>query len=442
MGAFVAALVLSALAIRLDPGSAMPEHEFEEYARLPGGFVAWGDFDQDGDPDLVTGCAGDGIAHIIRNESGSFDEIQALPCGSNTHGNSQPWGDYDGDGDLDLALPLRGASYFYRNEAGTFVADERVSLPTQYSGGAWFRWSDVDGRNGLDLVIVGVNESGVFLNDGFGALTASQALPTRDNHSADLGDFDGDGDEDLVVVGAVPGGGTGAGRFHLEVYENEAGSFHLTVDLGPRAGSVGWVDFDQDGLLDISVVGGFEPGASFVELWRQGPAGNFVLDADQPTLAEMADLGIPGINEGMLAWGDYNRDGLPDLFVSSPTGSGCQTRTLANSPTGSLQQDPSTGLHDTGACYYYPTFGDFDGDGDPDLAAWQDREDTVVFLNEAESQEAESRPVGEDEGGGWWPDLLQIEPLWVASLCGILLCGLVIGGAAVIGVVALRRRRH
>ena len=42
MGAFVAALVLSALAIRLDPGSAMPEHEFEEYARLPGGFVAWG----------------------------------------------------------------------------------------------------------------------------------------------------------------------------------------------------------------------------------------------------------------------------------------------------------------------------------------------------------------------------------------------------------------
>ena len=347
----------------------------------------------------MTGCAGDGIAHIIRNESGSFDEIQALPCGSNTHGNSQPWGDYDGDGDLDLALPLRGASYFYRNEAGTFVADERVSLPTQYSGGAWFRWSDVDGRNGLDLVIVGVNESGVFLNDGFGALTASQALPTRDNHSADLGDFDGDGDEDLVVVGAVPGGGTGAGRFHLEVYENEAGSFHLTVDLGPRAGSVGWVDFDQDGLLDISVVGGFEPEASFVELWRQGPAGNFVLDADQPTLAEMADLGIPGINEGMLAWGDHNDDGVPDLFVS-------------------------------------------DGDGDPDLAAWQDREDTVVFENDSESQAAESRPVGEDEGRGWWPDLPPLDPLWLAGLCGILLCGLVVGGAAVIGVVALRRRRH
>ena len=343
---------------------------FAEIFSFPAsGFVAWGDYDNDGDLDLVAGCSStDRKAHIIRNEpTGVFAEVQTLDCGSGIHGDSNPWADYDGDGDLDLALPARSASYMYENVAGVFLVDTRTTLPVQGSGGAWFQWGNLDNDGDPDLVVVGVNASAVLINDGTGLLTSiPHPIPRRDNHGADLGDYDNDGTLDLVVVGGSPGGGPPT-RFDLLVFSNDGtGTFSLVANLADRAGDTHWIDYDQDGLLDIFVVGGND-GIFYVELWKQGPIGTFLKDASQPDLDAYETLG-PSVNQGVSDWGDYDDDGDPDLIISSPISSGgCFTRTYRNDPTGTLVEDASTGLHNVSSCYLFPGWGDFDDDSDLDL---------------------------------------------------------------------------
>jgi enediyne biosynthesis protein E4 len=129
------------------------------------------------------------------------------------------------------------------------------------------------------------------------------------------------------------------------------------------SGGVGLIDFDHDGWLDI-----YFTGAQSVEMAHEGKIGRSALyrnnhDGTFSDVSDKAGVATPCWAQG-VAIGDYNNDGLPDMLVTCLSGvvlygnNGDGTFTDVTKRAG-LSAD---NLWATGAA-----FGDYDGDGWPDL---------------------------------------------------------------------------
>ena len=231
-------------------------------AGLPGvdnGSVAWGDHDNDGDLDiLLTGySSGTYISRVCRNDGGgAFNDIAAGLLGVGF--SSVAWGDYDNDGDLDILLAGYGGPFIcrvYRNDGGNAFNDIAAGLPGASDGSV--AWGDHDNDGDLDILLTGydgVNRiSRVFRNDGGGTFhDIAAGLPGVSASSVAWGDCDNDGDLDILLTGTD--GANPISRF----YRNDgAGAFHdIAAGLsGVWLSSVAWGDYDNDGDLDILLTG-------------------------------------------------------------------------------------------------------------------------------------------------------------------------------------------
>jgi hypothetical protein len=230
--------------------------------------------------------------------------------------------------------------------------------------------ADYDGDGDLDMFIPGsVPEFGVdsayYLNNGDGTFAerdlTEAGLPVgMANEDAVAGDFDGDGDVDLYIVGSFAGAyglNNGDGTFAqqnlaeagLEMRPDQVPVAKLAVEAG---------DFDQDGDLDLFVdIGFLEPTDDF-----------YALNDGDGTFApvELAAGGIPPRGDGKYASAaDLNGDGAPDLFVGHLD---AEASYLLNDGDGTftLQDLAAAGLAEVGAGSQ-PVPADFDRDGDLDL---------------------------------------------------------------------------
>ena len=126
------------------------------------GSAAWGDYDRDGDPDvLLTGAQHDSgylaFTRIYRNDGEVFVDIEAdLP---GVFDSSVAWGDYDSDGDLDILLTgtqdgsgSGAVTGVYRNDGGNFT-HIGVALPAVFYSSV--AWGDYDGDDDLDILLSG-----------------------------------------------------------------------------------------------------------------------------------------------------------------------------------------------------------------------------------------------------------------------------------------------
>ena len=187
----------------------------------------WADYDNDGFDDLLVcnlGHSDDGVATNFlyhNNGDGTFTRVTnaAVHIGTDTWSDGSPgaaWGDYDNDGYQDLfAAGNDGTSdrLYHNNGNGTFAIATTIARPggTVSLGGSW---GDYDNDGYLDLLIrTGDGHNRVFHNNGDGTFTAvTQGPIVTDNFAgyscwtADWVDYDNDGFLDLFVAASADSG--------------------------------------------------------------------------------------------------------------------------------------------------------------------------------------------------------------------------------------------
>ena len=184
---------------------------------------------------------------------------------------------------------------------------------------------------------------------------------------ATFADLDRDGDLDLVVARNVRD--SDRGRAPSEILANVDGKFERATTLPQPVGarSIGVLDYDGDGRLDLFIAEDRWTNASSVLLRNEGG-----LRFTNTT----TDSGIPDDVVGMgVATADLDGNGAPDLFV------GGSNRIFLNNGAGSFDEGNSSafrwevyGDEDDPAGV---TVGDFNRDGRPDLVIGQHYNSTI-----------------------------------------------------------------
>lgn len=282
----------------------------------------WGDYDNDNDPDLlVTGfpATGPGICEIWINDvnqSGMFTKAPVNVQNDVVTYSSAAWGDYDNDGDLDIVLSgaidaTHRVTRICRNNGDNTFADILADIPAiSYYPSMVF--GDYDNDRDLDLILRGVvvdipnNNStrvaDIWRNDDGTFVPLHSGLTPVNGGSSNWGDYDNDGDLDILLTAYNDDYGIS------EIWRNDNGTFvnNVNADLPPMEHSSQWADLDNDGDLDV-VVSGYtgSSGTSGVHIWKN-TGGSF-------TFAKALANGEYG---GVLHCGDFDNDHDLDILLA------------------------------------------------------------------------------------------------------------------------------
>jgi hypothetical protein len=313
--------------------------------------LAWGDYDNDGDLDILAVGRDSGNQEqlrVYRNTGGAFDVNQIEVDGANggLFQGDAAWGDFDNDGDLDILTAGQDSANaeqlrVYRNNGNDTFDANQIEVEAANGGfiGAGVTWADFDNDGDLDILSAGRDSANneqlrVYRNNGDGTFNAAQIEIDGANGGlfqgrVAWGDYDADGDLDILAAGQDTGG-----LEQLRVYANNGnGTFNaaqIEIDGGNgglMTGGLAWGDTDNDGDLDILASGLDSAGARQLRVYLNN--GNGTFNAAQVEI----DGATNGLAEGGVAWGDYNNDGRIDILVNGRDSSAApneQLRVYAN----------------------------------------------------------------------------------------------------------------
>lgn len=329
------------------------------FSTLSNASTAWADYDNDGDMDFALigfSSVSAEIGIIYHNDSnGMFSMAFSLPFPVSSGAVS--WGDYDHDGDLDLLVNGQNGSggavtTLYRNDGSNVFTPVTTSLPGIVG---ITRWLDYDGDGWLDVLMSGVGNSfsgdstRLFHNDTNGAFSEVMInLPGYFPSDISIVDFDHDGDMDFFLTGGTITFST----FPItRLYQNNGNGVFTNVPFNFRnlsTGTSAWTDNDSDGDVDLLYNGTDSTGLGITVIYRNDGAGNFTL----------LNANLPGSGEpGSVAWADIDNDGDLDILLGGP-------QTLLRNDGSNIYSDITPASFQSSVpC----SFADMDNDGDPDI---------------------------------------------------------------------------
>jgi len=343
--------------------------------------AVWGDFDNDGWPDLYVVKWSAPNQLFRNNRDGTFTDITGSSgTGYRGNGNAAIWFDYNEDGQLDLYIGNyfrpendlwhlhtthimhddfeharnAGPNVLYRNNGdGTFT---NVAPQLGVDDRGWtldVGACDLFNTGHMDLYLA--NDFGqdmIYKNNGDSTFTnvTTHALPidTRKGMNVDFADLDGDGYPDIYVANITKPGYLVEGNFLW--HNNRDGTF---TDIAPTLwvdqGGWGWggkfVDLDNDGVMEIVALNGFvsagsgdywfqlgtmatTPGIVIDDSRNWPPIGNDSISGYEHSrlFAKQGDhyvdiaeeAGMTDLYDGRgLCIADYDNDGFPELFVAN-----------------------------------------------------------------------------------------------------------------------------
>ena len=167
--------------------------------------AAWDDYDRDGDMDVyVTNRYAENKLFQNNGAMGWFDATGSGVLANANNGVGAAWGDYDNDGWPDLYFANDGGGdWLAKNSLGSFVGLLGSDLGN-IGHGRGVVWGDFDNDLDLDVFVSRYGEADLFLrNDGYNVFNIIPlAIPeaTGNGCGAAAGDYDGDGDLDIYVV--------------------------------------------------------------------------------------------------------------------------------------------------------------------------------------------------------------------------------------------------
>ncbi len=268
-----------------------------------GSGLAWGDYDNDGDPDLflVNFCGSildpdateseDGRCALYRNDGNRrfTDVSREAGVDRSLFGMAAAWGDYDNDGDLDLYVTAYGSNVLFCNNGDssfTDMTDVAGVGDDRFSAGC--AWGDYDRDGWIDLYVC------TYVRFEYREQDRTRARRNRDEVNPYT-----------INPSSYPAAA------NVLYHNNGDGTF---TDVAEQAGVADpkgrsleavWFNFDDDAWIDLYVANDVSANGVF----RNNGDGSFE-DVGAKSLA--ADYrGAMG-----LAVGDYENDGDFDLFVT------------------------------------------------------------------------------------------------------------------------------
>jgi hypothetical protein len=235
-----------------------------------------------------------------------------------------------------------------------FTGSSLLTVASQNSGNTVLT-ADFNGDGIPDLVILGSAIS-VLLGNGDGTFTAA-LNPSSDLPGAiAVGDFNGDGNPDLAVSPVLDEGNSEVLLGKGDgTFTNANGSFG--IDNGTStSNSIAVGDFNGDGKLDLVETCASlddQPCNLLLILFGNGD-GTFMQSSFVP-------LDFSGSQS--VAVGDFNGDGQPDLAVTNSGANGVNVFLNSESGFSAMAASPATGDSPTSVAA-----ADFNGDGKLDLA--------------------------------------------------------------------------